>query len=135
MSRIKKIMIAMFISTAICAISYGQDAETSRMKQQADSLQRIKMKDSLGISDEIVTAIFATRDSLMNKVVQLGESQTIDAAGKAIGIANAREQTNEKIKETLGETIYKKYLQMIRSRLDQRQSVSSLPLAGETENK
>lgn len=128
-----KMALPVLLSIIISGVSYGQSTENPVSRQQLDSIQKIKMMDSLQISSEVVDQVFAARDSMFSKVVALQTSESLNEADKEKAVSDARMQVNEKIKEILADEKYVRYVEMIRARLEKRGNSNQSPLAGETE--
>ena len=128
----------LFLSVLTIGISQNSKAQNTpeelQAKQSADSLQRIKMKDSLQISDEAITQIFAIRDSMVQKINVVRSNSTLSSEEQDLQVSSIRNDTNESIKAILGDEKYLQYLDMIRNSLRQRNKINELPLAGETIN-
>jgi hypothetical protein len=98
---------------------------------EADSLQRILISDSLQIDDSIITKLFYIRDNYLQQVIQIRLDSTLSDLQTDNAISLIRTQTNDRIKELLGEEIYEKYTQMILMRMRKKSIVGS-PLASDS---
>lgn len=90
-----------------------QIESTQLQKQKADSIQRKLMKDSLNLSDQVITQVFTTRDNYSIQADQIHANQTLSPGEKSAALAALRLDTNNAIKELMGETAFQKYTEMI----------------------
>lgn len=112
---------------------HAQDAELIELKRQADSIQRISLRDSLNFDDSMITQIYAIRDSMLNNIQQLREDFNVPDSEKEIKITDLKNQANENIKKVLGDEIYQNYLEMIRKRIKKSIVPNQCPLAGDSD--
>lgn len=85
----------------------------SLQKVRIDSIQRKWMKDSLTLSDNIISQVFALRDSCFEQTERIRSNQSLPPASQMQSIGELRKQTDDAIKNLMGETIYVYYKEMI----------------------
>src|SRR5215216_3818468 len=125
-----------FITLLFICLSQGSEAQLTEIQltqQRADSLQRIIMKDSLGITDEQVTQVFTVRDTLLQKTKLIRSNASLTVEQQNGLVTDIRNQANNNIQAILGQTAYQHYLDMILRKLAFRNTGTD-PLAGATEN-
>lgn len=102
--------------------SCAQDADTKALIQQADSLQRIMLKDSLQINDSAVNKLYAVRSSLKEKIVGLQNREGLSEDEIKKAKKEARKEAAKEIESLLGKKKYKIYRRMITNRLQKSKS-------------
>ena len=129
--RLKYIFLIVLLQS-VGVVCFSQSSQANeRNWQRGDSVERIKMKDSLGVDDATVTKVFSVRDSIMTKIITIRGENKLSFQQQDELVNNLRRELNEQIRLALGDEIYRRYLQMIRNSLQQRNKKSLLPLAGE----
>lgn len=117
----KSLAISLFMLFSFKAV--GQESS-------ADSLQRILMRDSLNVSDAIITQVFAVRDSFNTASAALAFNASLTEAQKESSLSALITQTNNSIKTALGNAAYQHYKEMITRRMKARPRLSGMaPLA------
>lgn len=117
----KKTYKRILIGLVILAISHtftanGQAIKTSEYNR-IDSAQKIMMRDSLQISDSLITKIFALRDNYFQKVNQVRLNNQLSEQQQNNEAQIIRKQNIESIKDLLGSDVYVKYVQLIKNRM------------------
>ena len=85
----------------------------SVQKMHSDSVQRKWMKDSLGLSDQTITQVFALRDTCVNKTERISTDPSFSQAEKSDLLRALRTDTNNAIRVLMGEMIFQRYTEMI----------------------
>jgi|SRR5882724_4882257 len=107
----------------------------AKAQDSADSLQRTMMKDSLDASDSAITSVFSIRNNFLLRSDQITMDSTLNDAQKNSAMQLLATQTNEGIKNALGNTAYEHYTDMIRRRMTNRPNGSGQqPLASPNRN-
>lgn len=119
--KMKKTYKRILIGLVILAISHtftanGQAIKTSEYNR-IDSAQKIMMRDSLQISDSLITKIFALRDNYFQKVNQVRLNNQLSEQQQNNEAQIIRKQNIESIKDLLGSDVYVKYVQLIKNRM------------------
>jgi hypothetical protein len=132
MNKIHRSLLFGVMAICFSLVSKAQNTqEELHARQSVDSFQRVKMKDSLQITDQVVNQIFAVRDSMVQRINSVRSNSALSSSEQDIQVSSIRNETNEAIKAILGEEKYLRYLEMITNSLRQRNKVNELPLAGE----
>jgi hypothetical protein len=126
--KLTKSLIAVLVVTFCACVVNAQQPQNEPEQRQSDSLQRIVMRDSLTVSDSVITRIFAIRNEYFQEVQNTRSDAQASKAQRDSTIASIREQTNRSIKELLGIEAYEKYLRMIRNNMRKRNSGNGQPL-------
>ena len=112
---------------AICSFNRVRAQEDS-----ADSLQRVIMKDSLSVSDSVISQVFSIRNNFLTQAAQISADSSLSDPQKNTARQSLITATNSAITLALGETVYEKYLQMIRRRMTIRPMMNGRePLASQ----
>lgn len=113
--------LAITLCLLLCAKAQGQPAiqplqtinADSLQKVHVDSVQRAWMKDSLNLSDQTITTVFALRDTAFARTERIRENQSLTSSKKNVAIRILRNETAEAIKNTMGNAAYIRYLELI----------------------
>jgi hypothetical protein len=107
----------------------------THIDDSADSLQRVLMKDSLQVTDAVITQIYIVRDSFLSRASQIDADTLLSSNEKSNAKQILIAQTNTDIKTLLGETLYNQYTQMIRRRaMNRTRNINIQPLASQLNN-
>lgn len=107
---------------AICSLcSFTAHSQTSQQsinedsiqKVHIDSVQRVWMKDSLGLSDNVISQVFALRDTCFAQTMRIRTNPSLTPAAQIQSINDLRQETDDAIKNLMGESIYGDYREMI----------------------
>jgi hypothetical protein len=85
-----------------------------QQRQHVDSLQRILMRDSLSLTDQVITQVLEARhnfDSVSRLIYQNAPNTSTSQQG--IQVQALRRQTTEAIKELMGASAYDHYVRLI----------------------
>lgn len=85
----------------------------SIQKVKIDSIQRNWMKDSLSLSDAIISQVFTIRDSSIGRTEKINSDSTLFHWEKSDRIQFERKNSLESIRSLLGDVLFHKYLDMI----------------------
>ncbi len=128
------IFITILVTVNVLTVKAQEQTERSVLQPRLDSIQRIIMRDSLSVSDETITAIYAIREEYFQKVKQVRRDTALTLAEQENKLQQLRKKINDGIREHLGEKAYEHYLQMIRGKVKKRTGqTDTKPLAGVTE--
>ena len=119
------LLIAMLLLAGAKASIAQVDPAT---QHEMDSLQRIVMKDSLGIDDAVVSHVFQVRNSYFIGVQNIRVNSSLTSLQKETEIHSIRMQTDEQIKSVLGIEAYEKYDRIIKGKLGRRNRVQGSAL-------
>lgn len=92
-------------------------------------MQRLLLMDSLKMSDETITQLFAIRDSFFRQSNAIYADGTLSDSAQQNQIRTLREQTVVAIKNLLGDLVYKQYMDLIESRMKRQKRPGQLPLS------
>lgn len=129
----------LYIFLSLATLSFGQTAlcqlefKDPILKAVMDSAQRIKMKETLKISDAQVSEVFAIRDNYLNKVEVTRSDSSFSPQHQNQQIALLSKQTNQNIEAALGDAVYKEYKKLIKEQMKKRKQKDTGVLAGDIE--
>ncbi|WP_153796810.1 hypothetical protein [Foetidibacter luteolus] len=87
------------------------------VKPKIDSVQRVCLKDSLGITDSTVDSLFACRDLYLAQVTSIREDTLLDEGQKGIQITQKAVELENSMRQLLGNTLFEQYLQLIKNKI------------------
>jgi hypothetical protein len=120
------------VANSLCLVSTAQDfQDQGQIRRYADSLERVKMRDSLGVKDETITQVFKVRDSMLTEIAGVRSENEISRQEQDERVKSIQIELNSQIRQILGEGAYNHYITMIRNRLRLQNKEELLPLAGE----
>ena len=93
-----------------------------------DSIQRIIMRDSLQISDSLITMVFGIRNNYLQQSQVIRNSSSLSDTAKNSAVRTLGMQTNQSIKSLLGDETFSRYEAIINYRMRQRMN-NRRPLA------
>ncbi|HEX7845860.1 MAG TPA: hypothetical protein VF476_08690 [Chitinophagaceae bacterium] len=109
-----------FLTMACCLFSLSLLHAQPSEQASADSMQRIIMKDSLGVSDSIITKVFNLRNNYLLSSAQIDANTIFTQQEKNEAKRLLIQETNTAVKNALGEVAYEHYTEMIRRRMRER---------------
>lgn len=115
MKQIFNVLVVLLICLSTFLKANGQTTE-QLIKIQTDSLQRITLKDSLQITDLMVTQIFKIRDSMIIHIREINMNGGNNFLDSELAIKQITQNANEAMWQILGEEKYNHYKEMIRRR-------------------
>jgi hypothetical protein len=113
----KYIIIGLVTLAIFRTFTVNGQAINSKEFSQIDSVQKIMVRDSLKISDSMVTKLYALRDNYFKKVGQVRLNNQLSDQQQNDEVQIIRKQNILNIKDLLGTTIYVKYVQLIKNRM------------------
>ncbi len=116
-------LVSLFMSFGINRIN-GQVSTNPT----ADSMQRVMMKDSLQITDSLITVILELRNNYLQQTQVIRNDSSLSDISKDSTIRNVGIQTNQSIKSLLGDEKFSRYESIINNRMRQRMN-NRVPLA------
>lgn len=119
--RVRKPLLIALVSVLLVSTAKAQQATThlnfdSIQKVKTDSALRVMMSDSLGLSTSTITQVFALRDSSVSRSGRIREDNSLTFGQKNAAIQALRSETTDAIKNAMGSTNYRKYLEIILGR-------------------
>lgn len=115
--------------------SINLHAQETGQNSEADSLQRILLRDSLQISDSLITQVLALRHNYFIAAEQIRSNESLDASQQNNQAQALRTQTTNSLKALLSDELYERYTQMITRRMRSRNPANNnMPLAEGTGN-
>ncbi|MEO7982655.1 MAG: hypothetical protein ABI688_01110 [Bacteroidota bacterium] len=110
--------LRLFVCCVITLFFSGDlDAQGSSTTVQADSIQRIMMRDSLQISDSLITEVLVIKHNYFTQTEQIRSNVNLTTSQQNSEMATLRTQTTNNLKSLLGNEIYERYTQMIARRM------------------
>jgi len=91
----------------------------------ADSLQRKMMKDSLNVTDSVITAVFNIRNNFLVQSNEINGDTTLSEDARTTAMQMLISETNLGIKNALGTEAYDHYILIIRRKSANRQPLAS----------
>lgn len=111
---------AAILATGIClACSVRSQAQQplstadSLQKVQADAVQRSLLKDSLGLSEQVVSQVLTIRDSRTQREATLRSNASLSNAQLNAALRDLRSTIVSEMKQAMGEANYERYLDLI----------------------
>ena len=117
---------SIFLMTMVILLSLGACAQQQPLpqpvnaqlllqqeQQYADSIQRILLQDSLGLSDAITAQVLTTRHNYDSLAGRLGQNASLNATQRRQQLQALRSQTIETIRQLMGAVIYDRYMRLI----------------------
>lgn len=87
--------------------------EDSIQKVRTDSIQRVWMRDSLSLSESTISQVFALKDTCFAQTLRIRSDTSLTPAAQIQSVSYLRKQTEDAIKDLLGENTYADYKEMI----------------------
>lgn len=87
--------------------------EDSIQKVRTDSIQRVWMRDSLSLSDSIISQVFALKDTCFAQTLRIRSNTSLTPAAQIQSVSYLRKETEDAIKDLMGENTYADYKEMI----------------------
>lgn len=100
-------------------------------QQPIDSTQRSLMKNSLQISDTIITQVLKFRESYFIATVKIRSDSSMNAVQMRNALRVQRKETNNGIKFLMGAAKFEEYLKMIRNRMKIRNAAGNVLASGD----
>jgi vacuolar-type H+-ATPase catalytic subunit A/Vma1 len=123
MNKLFQISLLLFFLLALSNLLGAQGTSDD----SADSLQRVVMKDSLHLADKVITEIFAIRENYVLQSTKVSKDALLDEPKRTGVMQTLITQTNDGIKNLMGESAYSHYIEMI------KRKTIRIPAAGKTQ--
>ena len=110
------------------AAMYAQSPATEILPAEMDAVERMLLKDSLGLTDSQVNGLFAIRNRFFEQCNTIYGNNAIAFSEQQVQVKALRKQCDEAFSALLGASIYKRYTDLISVRFKNRKRKNPLPL-------
>lgn len=125
--------ISLLISIIFC--SFNTVLAQENENNSADSLQRVLMKDSLNISDSVISIVFNIRNKFLQESNEINSDTTLSEGTRKSAMRVLIAQTNLGIKNALGTRAFEHYIEIIQRKAALRSPGRQVqPLASQNNN-
>jgi hypothetical protein len=102
-------------------------AQTYPSQVQMDNAERKVLKDSVGVSDEVINSLFDLRNQYFTKSDEIHKNKSFTELKKAQFLQELANETNKSINKVMGDVAFQKYMTMIERNKRLRKSTSNRP--------
>lgn len=105
------------IAVAVLSLAFSLNARSQSsadaQRQHADSVQRILMHDSLGLSTSVINQVLAARDSSLAQATLIQNNTALTPQQQNTQLQALRRNATEATRELMGAALYERYLQLL----------------------
>lgn len=107
-----RLFVAAALSLGLSLSAHSQSSAAAQ-RQHADSVQRVLMQDSLGLSTSVINQVFAARDSSLLQAAAIQNNTALTQQQQSLQLQTLRRNATEATRELMGVTLYERYLQLL----------------------